>query len=400
MIPPMRQVAQARDEQVAKIVALVDAMAARGQADALIAPLRSRLQRLRPVRKPRFGRVLFTPLDPVIVPASGWRAGAATLPRTALAVLEELVRAGIGSALSEVEAEIARLSCADPRAVAGIGAALWSPAGAILRGAAGAPAPSGWASAGFPDDAFRPTLLAAGAVLKVATEIDSWALGGPGKPAPTGRDLRDMLAGALSLGVVAGAMLGAVLLARLPALGSEILAAIAAVGPRDGQAADLALGAALGNLHGSLAGEIESAPLSEAAHSIESAATLIQGLSREAGPRRRETLAQDRASLDAKCRARFADVLKHELMEKIEALCDPVAAAEATELENAARDLRRFEQAARLLGGGAAYDAALRRAAEQVRALPGATQQDHADRVRLVEILAGSEQAVRLFALS
>ena len=47
------RLADAGDERVLQIVQLVETMAERGEADALLAPLRSRLGVLRPARKMR-----------------------------------------------------------------------------------------------------------------------------------------------------------------------------------------------------------------------------------------------------------------------------------------------------------------------------------------------------------
>src|SRR5689334_24255463 len=79
-----RGLASARDEQIMQVVAMVDAMPNRGPADQLIAPLRPRLARLRPPRPLRFARLLFLPLDPLIVPAARWRAEQPTIPRTVI----------------------------------------------------------------------------------------------------------------------------------------------------------------------------------------------------------------------------------------------------------------------------------------------------------------------------
>ena len=63
---------------------MVDAMPNRGAADQLIAPLRARLAHLRPPRPLRFARLLFLPLDPLIVPAARWRAAQPAIPRTVI----------------------------------------------------------------------------------------------------------------------------------------------------------------------------------------------------------------------------------------------------------------------------------------------------------------------------
>lgn len=65
-------------------------------------------------------------------------------------------------------------------------------------------------------------------------------------------------------------------------------------------------------------------------------------------------------------------------------------------LEEAARGLRALETEARGVGGGETYDKLLRQAAEIVRQTPGADVIGRADRVRLVEILAGPEAALAM----
>ncbi len=81
-ITAVRQhLAEAADRQLIEVVALIDAMADRGGADALVAPVRARLQRLNPRRPLRFSRLLFLPLDPVIVAGPEWRRDAIGIPR-------------------------------------------------------------------------------------------------------------------------------------------------------------------------------------------------------------------------------------------------------------------------------------------------------------------------------
>lgn len=400
---PVRQIvdelAHAPGEKVARIVALVDGMAIRGGADGLIAPLRSRLQVLRPARKPRFGRVLFTPLDPVIVPAAAWHGEICTVPRNALPPIETLVRAGLGTAVASIEVAIARLPGGDPARVHEIGARLWKPAASIVRDAR---MPPGWVEAGLPERGFAPMRRAMAAVLATAAEIGAWLCRPPHEPPPTGAALQGVLGVALPLGSGACGMLAAVLLARFPSMSGAVLGALAALHRQDSVSArivtDLALGAVVGHLESTTTAEVATAPLADAARSVSAAAGLLKALIREAGAGRRERLTDNRTELDERCRARFSDALKSGLLGPLQILAQGRAstatAAQAIELERAARDLRRFEHAARQLGSGPMYDDALRRAAEEVEALSRDTGQTLADRVRLVEILANSEQAM------
>lgn len=390
-----RTIAGARDEQVTRVVALVDAMPVRGPADALIAPLRDRLRRLRPLRPLRFGRVLFSPLDPVIVPAGSWRGGTAAIPRTALTPLEAIVRDHLGVAAAAMEAAT---SGADPDAAARTEAPLWAAAAAAMRAAAErAPTPA-WAAAGLADDAFRPIARAAAAVLATGAEINGWAAAEWDTPVAAEADLARAFAAARPAGAVACAMLGAVLLARLPRASAAILEAMASLAKEDavlaGTCTDLAVNAICGQMEGAMRAGIDSAPLADAVRDAQRAALLLAGIAKDAGPRRRERLEASRDGLEAVCRRRFAVDLTHALIEPLSGGIAPIAGLEAV-----ARELRSFETAARQLGGAGDYDARLRRAAEQVHGLPESVPVTLADRVRLVEILAGPEDALRLFAL-
>ena len=77
LTPTIRALGQAvrgaSDSQLLKIAAVVDAQPDRDQLDDLVAGMRPRLARLRPPRPLRFERLLFTPLDPLIVPPQRWR---------------------------------------------------------------------------------------------------------------------------------------------------------------------------------------------------------------------------------------------------------------------------------------------------------------------------------------
>ncbi len=290
---------EARDEQVARIVALVDAMTTRGAADALIAPLRPRLQLLRPSRVPRFARLLFMPLDPVIVSADAWDGEACTVPRSALGPIAAVIRTGLGNGVAPIEAAIARLAGPDPAGIGQVGADLWKPAATILLAAE---TPRAWGDTGLPAHAFPTLRRSIAAVLAAAAEIDVWARRASDDPAPSPAALRALLAEALQLGAGACGMVGAVLLARFPSLSAGILAAITVLAEEDAiaarTAADLAVGATLGHLESTTAADIRAAPLADAARSVQTAAGLLKGLWRKAGPRRRERLAANRANLD------------------------------------------------------------------------------------------------------
>ena len=242
-----RSLAAARDEQVIRVVEMVDALDRRDAADGILAPLRPRLAQMRPARPLRFARLLFMPLDSVIVPAAGWRPGSATVPRTALGPLAAAVRSALGPAARDIDAAIAGCSAGDRRIVGLTGAGLWPRAGAVL---AAAPALDGWAATGLPPAAAPDICRAAGAVLLAAVHLRRLAaeaaIGVRLEPEP----LHAILAGPAQSGSEALAMAVAVLLAMLPQAAALLPRGASVIGPDGnalmrvaaGQAAEVLLG--------------------------------------------------------------------------------------------------------------------------------------------------------------
>src|SRR5271154_5358190 len=148
-----RGLADARDEQILKVVAMVDAMPDRGAADQLIAPLRGRLAQLRPPRPLRFARLLFMPLDPLIVPAPRWRAEQSTIPRSAIPSLAAAVATGLGPVGQKGAAVIEGRTTWDADVIAAAGARLWQPAAELL---ADAKQPPDWEATGLGLPVLKP----------------------------------------------------------------------------------------------------------------------------------------------------------------------------------------------------------------------------------------------------
>src|ERR1700749_138881 len=93
--PEVRQLrselASAQDAKIHRVLELIDSLAKRDEADAMIAPLRERLAKLKPRRKFNFARLLFTPFSPLIVHPSDWSRESSNIPRTALGTLARYV---------------------------------------------------------------------------------------------------------------------------------------------------------------------------------------------------------------------------------------------------------------------------------------------------------------------
>lgn len=96
--------------------------------------------------------------------------------------------------------------------------------------------------------------------------------------------------------------------------------------------------------------------------------------------------------MQAQANARFTAALTTQVlvpMRGSEAMSD----SDVATVEALARDLRRFEGTARRLGQRDHYDRQLRSSAESLRPSAEDPQQLRADKLRLVEILAGPELA-------
>ena len=157
-----RRLAEASDTEVTRAVAVVDQMPQRGGADQLIEPLRPRLAELRPPRPLRFTRLLFLPLDLLIVPPRRWQLRLPAIPRSALTALAATVRAGLGAEAAAIDAMIQAVSSQQADAVMRAGDRLWPPAAALLSAP---PPPVGWADTGLNMAAYTALAGRIGAVL-------------------------------------------------------------------------------------------------------------------------------------------------------------------------------------------------------------------------------------------
>ncbi len=136
-----------------------------------------------------------------------------------------------------------------------------------------------------------------------------------------------------------------------------------------------------------------------AAHIAEEFAEAIDDLEASpAGrqPERRRRVAALRRDVSDACRAAYAEGAAVGLLEPLARPGTPADDTAVEQMEARARGLKRLEQAGRHLGGGTAYDAALRRIVETFGAMRRSPDANPADIARLAEILAGPEAALRL----
>src|SRR4051794_1677345 len=137
--------AMADDASLTRLVAMLDRLPDRGEADRVLDPVRPRLRALGLPRPLGLPRLLFLPLDGAILPAAGWARGAAAVPRNALGALARAVQAALGAEGAAIAASCAPLTTADIAAIGGLGGRLWPAAATALPEAP----PPGWERTGL-----------------------------------------------------------------------------------------------------------------------------------------------------------------------------------------------------------------------------------------------------------
>ncbi len=376
----------AADARLRRVVAVVDALPARGDADALIAPLRPRLARLRPPRPLTLTRLLFAPVEPLIVPSASWQIGSPGIPRSALAALGGDLCAALGEAADPLRARCAGRSMEDEAVVAECGAPLWAEAAKLLPGRL---PPADWTSAtGLPPAAHRALVVPLGVLLGEGVPLHKLpTLAGQTALAEAERLLRQ--AGAR--GGAALTMMLALLLRRLPRA-QRLLQLADGIGEAGGagQASDRVMAFLLGDLRGAVASD---AALPEAADQVRRSARLLEELEAAAGaaerPSRMQMVRAARQDLSAMCRDRMAAAA-----ESLAVAAEMAAeAADLAAMEDTARALRLLDAVGRRLGEAEVYDRVLSGTAGRLTA--GTLLAPNA-RLRLAEILLGPDAALAL----
>ena len=391
-----RKLSDARDGQISRVVAMVDALPARGAADRLIAPLRPRLAQLRPDRPLQFGRLLFLQFDPVIVLAEDWSPGSPTVPRLLLAPVAEAVRLALGEQAATIEAMILGCTTADHATIAKAGRLLWPAAAKAI--AAIHDIPGEWSAHGLSRSMHGATGAIAGVLTQAAFIQEMVARAKAGEPIAAASLLPILDRGARH-GAGCRSMLLTLLLCRLPRP-DELLRVLALNGTAAEQAIDTVLGAI--DRESANAAVLDAVDLHEAGTELTRLVGLLDGLEAGAhralapGSERHGAFAATRRRLEAACRSRFEAGLAGELMLPMLSLPADAGSAEIVKLEDTARELRRIEICGRRLGGQEGYGRMLQATAAEVRAMGGNGALTLADRVRMVEILAGPDEALEL----
>lgn len=386
-----RHLVSAQDAKILKVVAMVDALPVRGDADSLIAPLRPRLAQLRPRRPLSAQRLLFTPLDPVLVPPAQWRRGALTIPRTAVGCLIRQFTALDPALMEAVAQEVAGGSFADVLLSQRAGARLWARAAALL---AAEPPPADWAEAtGLADADYRAIRDAAVLVLRHAPAMSTQLNADPLDADVITRILTEAAFEPDGLGVLISVMLY-----WLPGSAAQVLDATSAHAAPTGLPGRTATERAVEHVLENIEAEQEAskdgvAGLPRLRRTI---AMLDQLEASSTGrPTRSARINATRARVDSACRIQFQTMVQNQVTSRLAGglpqAPDEIAAFEAT-----ARDIRRFEGVARRISGSDHYDRQLRTVVDGLAPNAGDDSDSRVDRLRLAEILLGPEKALQM----
>ncbi len=406
-----RHLATAEEGKLREIVALVDSLPDRGAADGLIAPLRGRLQKIKPGRRLNTTRLLFQPANGLIVAVTQWRRGTLTLPRQALPCLAKLLRGEMGAEFDAIAHATEGTMSDDHLALLRAGRLLWPRAAAIFAQAPMPPEWPGMTGLGLAD--FTATVRPLAVLLGEAVCIEELVQIGAGDEDFSRKAMRRCLARAMMTvstlpergdAAVAGRCLGmllAVCLERLPNQQIPLLAAgdLTSRGhdPAPRIAADAAIDASLDQAQARLADPSVAFSMED----VHRLAMLLETLDQPgpAGrPARKPRVTALRRALDSHCRARFEAEISTSLLPGIAGLGTANSASSLAALEEVARDLRRLEAVGRSLGSQAHFDRAL---SDCARAVPGlATAARPIDLARVVEILQGPEAALAVLEAS
>ncbi len=383
-----RKLHGAADEQLAQVLALVDAMPARGAADALIAPLRGRLASIAPARPLSITRLLFRPLDPVIISGPRWSPGIPAVPRTVLGSIGNAAVVRLGPALKPIQAMIAGRKGKDQAVIDRAGTALWPEAAAVV---AALPIPADWGSAtGLPQSYYAEIRANIAAVLRQAVTLSEWTQrAGAADPAPV---IKAILASTQAADPAGLGVVLAVLLADGSLAASALLAAL----KLPGQQVDLAVEQTLERAQHALSAILPSVGLAAATIHITHVAALLEAVE---GPGARPALRfqaqRTRDLADAACQARMLQAMNQEFLPKLAAADEALDDAALTGLENVARGLRRLSLIGRRIGAGAVYDKLLGKTAANACASASSTL-TRMERLRVAELLVGADAALRL----
>lgn len=388
------QLANAQDAKIHRVLELIDSLAKRDGADAVIAPLRQRLAKLKPRRKVNFARLLFTPFKPLIVAPSDWSRESSNIPRTALGTLARYVQLNHSEAAGSGPTVAGDVFSDDLTSLLRAGERVWPAAAEALRSLAAVP--GDWSKeTGLQDRDFAAISTSLQVLFPLAAPLIQIAVDATAGTDPEPEQLLAMLDATAPAGARITAMFIAMCLSWLPRPGVFIKIADQFANAKEHAAvaatADSAVELVLSGIERS---PTFKADLASAADEMRRVAVLLDDLTvnSPSKPGRRTRVEKVRQSVDIVCRENFATEIGSQLVDP----CARIATVDEGAIEgfeNTARTLRRYEAVARRFGGAEFYDQQILGAAQSLTPRRGETAMARASRIRLIEILRGSDAA-------
>jgi hypothetical protein len=391
------------DDRLKRVVMMVDGLPERGAVDELLEPLRPRLAALRPPRRPTLRRLLFNPMEPLLVPRESWQRGELSFPRHALPPLARLVFEAMGEDAEVLRRRVDHVQPGDDTALLPIGAQLWPAAGAVLKKAT---MPSDWSEAGMADADFPAIQHDMSTLLRHAVQSESLIRQARVTGHVAEASLVDLLENMVRDGGAGFGLMSLLLTARLQQI-SVVMRATRRVAEMSDNArlatvADFVMDKGLISIQDK-ADEVVRAerPVGAVADGLELLFGQLAAME-ESTPAsrtdRRRRIDMMRRQIEHAARHRFGDTLQHELLDKLSVIetGGKLTSQAVQELESKMRGLRRLGEAGSMFGDPKIYDEMLRSAVATVAALPEAGGFTLVDRVRMVELMQDSDKAISL----
>lgn len=380
----------ASDENLLRIVAMIDRLPDRSKLDGLLADVRPRLAQLRPPRPVTLTRLLFLPLSGALIDKADWRRDAATIPRTALHLIAQAIGELLGETWQSMAKALRTAVFSDIAIVENYGHPLWEGA---ARAADRLSPGTRWTEAGFEPEDFRVMLGLASGVWRHAGAI--WNILRLGD-APISVDaLREALAGPASESLEVYSAAFKTLLRNISNPSALAVLASGAMPPGTSEIV----------IEGLEAWINETLPLlpsyetHQATERAEELGKTIEALGLTPFfqiPRRKRQLSAFFWRLEEHCRVMLFEILDDEILPALSSSEDPYSDAAFAQLERQARIARRLEILGRHFGNDPSYDENQQRL---IRAFVTARKDmsglaiTSVDLLRLGEILLGREKA-------
>jgi len=383
------------DENLLRIITMIDRLPGRSKLDPLLSDVRPRLAQLRPPRPVTFTRLLFLPLAGALVDQADWRREPETIPRTALHVISALISDLLGEASKGLAEALRPAVFSDFAVVERFGRPLWE--GAARVGERIAP-DKRWADAGFSPEDFRTIMrLATGVWRHAGAMWDVLRLG----DSPVALDaIKVALAGPAgdSLPVFSATFRTLLRAVRNP----SAFAALVAGGMPPGTSEIV-----IENLESWIEGtlpKLADCEASEAAERAEELGKMVETLGQTPFfqiPRRRKQLSSFFWRLEEHCRVLLLEIVNEQILPALTPSSAPFSDIAFAQLERQSRAARRLEILGRHFGNDPSYEETQQRV---MRAFVAASKKSEAlaitqvDLLRMGEILLGREKARSLLS--